>query len=195
MQDNKGAMSKLVSMLLVPFHAEATVLTLTPVEYKSWVYEQNGITYSSVTNDQFDLKLIFYPPVLEAYISSVNNGENPKKAVSKYLKIQKGYYYCDVECLIKYESASAPIKKIDLLNSLKGQLTVVKNNADTLTNAIVECFPSYVMNQPNKLLIMIPNTDTISNYQITIKGSPLHLKDVQLNLSSADIKSFPLIKL
>lgn len=193
-QDNKEKPSVLAK-LLTPFQSDASVLTLTPEEYIAWVYEQNGKTYSNSSNDQFDLKLIFHPPLLEAYRSSVNNGENPKQALSKYLKIQQGYYYCDVECLIKYESASNPIKKTDLLNLISKQLTVVKNSNDTLSNVIVEAFPSLVMNQPNKLLLMIPNADSLSNYQITINGSRLHLKDAQLNLSSLDIKSFPLIKL
>jgi len=193
-QDNKETTLPFAKLLQL-FQSEATVLTLTPEEYVSWVYEQNGITYSSATNDQFDLKLIFYPPLLQAYKSAFTNNENPKDGHVNYVKIQQGYYYCDVECLIKYESASDPIKKTDLLNLLKQQLTVVKNSTDTLSNVIVEPFPSQVMNQPNKLLIMIPDADSLSNYKIILDGSPLHLKDVQLNLSSADIKSFPLIKL
>lgn len=193
-QENKETPA-LLARLIQPFQSEVSVETLTPEAYFSWVYEQNGITYSHTENEQFDLKLIFHPPLLEAYSSAITNNENPKDAVAKYLKIQQGYYYCDVECLVKYESASDPIKKIDLLNLLKKQLAVVKNSNDTLTNVITESFPSYVMNQPNKLLVMIPNADSLSNYKIIINGSSLHLKDVQLNLSSADLNSFPLLKL
>ncbi|ABG58791.1 hypothetical protein [Cytophaga hutchinsonii] len=164
-------------------------------EYVAWVKEQKGITYNSVQNEQFLLSLIFNPPQLEAYSAALLNGEKGEKALSKYLDIQKGYYYCLAECTIKTESASDPIKKTDLLQGLKQQLIVVKNNTDTLPNVITEAFPSYVMNQPNKLLILIPDTDSLSSYQIKIHGSPFHLNDCHLYLSSETIQSFPLIKL
>ncbi len=167
---------------------------LSPEEYVLWVKEQKGITYSSVQNEQFLLNLVFNPPQLEAYSAVLLNGEKGEKALAKYLDIQKGYSYCMAECTIKSESASNPIKKTDLLQVLKQQLIVVKNKSDTVS-VITEAFPSYVMNQPNKLLILIPNTDSLSSYQITIQGSPLNLEDCQLNLSSETIQSFPLIKL
>lgn len=168
---------------------------LNPVEYAAWVKQQKGITCSSVSNDQFLVTLIFNPPQLEAYTAALTNAENPEKEFQKYLSIQKGFYYCTAECTIKAESASNPVKKTALLERLKQQLKVIKNNTDTLSNIITEAFPSYVMNQPNKLLILIPNTDSLSNYHIIIQGSPFNLEDCQLRLSSEHIQSFPLIKL
>ena len=170
-------------------------LNLTPAEYTSWVKEQKGFTYNEVENEQYSVRLIFHPAQLEAYNAAVANDENPKKTLSKYLEIQKQYYYCTAECVVKYESASAPIKKSDLLALLKNQLTVVENNKDTLHTIITEAFPSYVMNQPNKLLILIPNMGSLSSYKINIQGTPFQLQDCTLNLSSDKIQSFPFIKL
>jgi hypothetical protein len=169
--------------------------TLPASEYEDWVKKQNGVTYHSVSGEQFIIRLIFTPPQLEAYNSAVANGQNPKKELNKYLNIQKGFYYCTAECIIKTESASHPIKKTDLLQKIKEQLTVVKNNTDTVSNVITEAFPSYVMNQPNKLLILIPYSDTVSSYKIGINGAPFNIEDCKLNLSSEILKSFPLIKL
>lgn len=169
--------------------------TLNAEEYGLWVIEQKGITYSSVSNNQFSINLIFRPPQLEAYTAAVSNDENPKKSFSKYLEIQSGYYYCTAECTILFESASNPIKKTDLLALMKEQVAVIKNSNDTVTNIITEAFPAHVMNQPNKLLILIPKGDSLSNYKVIIKGSPFNLKDCELNFSSENIKSFPLIKL
>lgn len=168
---------------------------LNPEAYAAWVHEQTGITFNSVSNDQFLISLTFNPPPLEAYSAAVTNGENPAKTLTKYLDIQKGFYYCTAACIIKSESASNPVKKTELLAGLKEGLVVVKNNRDTLSNSITEAFPSYVMNQPNKLLILIPNTDSVSSYQISIHGSRFNLPDCSLNLSSKTIQSFPLIKL
>ncbi len=167
---------------------------LTPSEYITWVEDQKGVTFDSIQTNQFALSLTFHPSQLEAYTAARNNGEDPSTALSKYLDIQKDYYYCTADCFVKYESASSPIKKNDLLALIRQQLTVIKNNDDTLHTIITEAFPSYVMNQPNKLLILIP-ADSTSSYQISISGSAFQARDCRLNVSSTDIQSFPFIKL
>lgn len=192
--ESPNLFSNLAHAVMHPFQG-TSVSILTPQDYITWVQEQRGVTFDSVQNNQFALSLTFHPAQLEAYTSAVNNGEDPKASFSRYLSIQKDYYYCTAECVVKYESASAPINKNELLQLVKQQLTVVENNKDTLRNIITEAFPSYVMNQPNKLLILIPNTDSINSYRITIGGSPFQLKDCRLTLSGDDIHSFPLIKL
>lgn|GEM_PF-2826843 len=192
--ESPNLFSSLLHTIAHPFQ-EKTILTLTPAEYVAWVQEQNGVTFDSVQNAQYTMSLTFHPPRLEAYLGAVNNQEDPKSTHAKYLNIQKDYYYCMAECAVKYESASASINKNDLLEQMKQQLTVVKNNKDTLHNVITEAFPSYIMRQPNKLLILIPNTDSLSSYKVSIAGSPFLLPDCTLNLSRDVIQSFPIIKL
>jgi len=164
-------------------------------EYIQWVSEQKGVTYDSVSNNYFLLDITLNPPPLEAYMATVNNGENPKSEFSKYLDIQKNYYYCTINCTIKNQSVSNPIDKNNLLLSLKNNLVVVKNSKDTLSDVITESFPSYVMNQPNKILVLIPRDDSSLGYVIKIKGASYQLKDCQLTLSKDDLQSFPEIKL
>jgi hypothetical protein len=168
---------------------------LSVYEYINWVKDQQGVTCDSVGNDHFSIQLTLNPPQLEAYMATVNNGENPKSEFSKYLSIQKNYYYCTVNCIAKDQSVNKPVDKNELLQSLKQNLLVVKNHTDTLFNVITEPFISYVMNQPNKLLVLIPRDDASEEYIIKIKGAAYQLRDCQLSLSKEDIQSFPSIKL
>lgn len=188
--ENSGAFDHLLHDIKQSFSSSS----LTPAEYTAWVKEQKGVTYNTVSNQQFELSLIFHPPQLEAYNSAVANGSDPKKELKQYLEIQKEYFYCTAGCAVKYESASDPVKKTELLNLLRQQLTVVKNT-DTLRTIITEAFPSQVMNQPNTLLILIPAGTGADSYKIQISGQSLDLEDCTLMLRSSDIQSFPIIKL
>ncbi|MCX6180659.1 MAG: hypothetical protein NT150_01850 [Bacteroidetes bacterium] len=163
-------------------------------EYLEWIKEQKGITFSEKENQKSKISITYKPLALEAALSNVT-AENSEAGYKNYIKAKEGYHYILVESLNKIPSASnLNAGKKELAAYVKNNLLVIENGVDTLTNYIVEEFPSSIMNKPDQLLLLVSKHST-EKIQVVIKSKSIGLEDVKITLTKKQIESFPQIKL
>ena len=168
-------------------------LNLSIPEYWDWIKDHKGETYDEENNEKIQLSIVYKPLVLEAALSAALSGEMTEKSIKKYEKLKKGYHYFELECLWKDNSVVNPLNKNLLLETIRKNIFAC-NNADTLSNLIIELFPSSIVNQPHKLIMLMENTGE-NNISAGIKGQPLGVRDIKITITKEQIKTFPKIKI
>ncbi len=163
-------------------------------EYITWVKSQTALTYSEQENQQSKISILYKPLELEAALSNANQG-NSVDGYKKLLKIKEDYHYILIESLDKIPSASnLNAGKKELLNYVKSHLTVIENETDTLSNPIIEEFPSSIINKPDQLLLLVKK-HSVEKFQVVVDAKKLGLEDVKISLTKKQIESLPHIKL
>jgi hypothetical protein len=168
---------------------------LDGAEYLQWLKEHQGITYDEAENETVSLNILYRALPLESAIS-IESDKNAEAAYQKMRSIKKGFHYLVIECLDKQTSASTVSNsKRELPELIKKNLVVIKNETDTVRFPIIEIFPSQVMNQPGKLIVMVPADSTAKDFQAMIPGKDFGLKTLKIQIKANQFELFPEIKL
>lgn len=161
-------------------------------EYVSWVKQQNGLTFDESEDENSKVSITYKPLVLEAALSV--NGDSLK--LNGAIEAKKDYCYFTVECLNKIPSASNPKeKKAALLKAVRGGLHIIKNEKDTVSNFIIEEFPSSIMNQPDQFIIIVPNDNINTGIRLDVTSHDLGIDDLRISIPKKQFDIFPQIKL
>jgi hypothetical protein len=111
------------------------------------------------------------------------------------LNSKKGFHYFFVECLYKKISAVNNNKRKDYLNYVKEHVYVIKNNTDTLKNIAVEPFISSILNEPDKLMVLVSDENIKGDLTCTINNSALGLNEVKIKIPKKQFDLFPKLKI
>lgn len=161
-------------------------------EYVSWVKQQNGLTFDESENEASRVSITYRPLVLESALSV--NGDSSK--LKGAIEAKKDYLCFTVECLNKIPSASnLKEKKETLLKEIKGNLHIIKNEADTVSNYVIEEFPSSIMNQPDQILILVPKNNINTGIRLDLRSHGLGINDLRISIPKKQFDIFPQIKL
>ena len=188
-QETKSGESKQPAAQVVSFRQDKP---LSISEYQQWLKSQHGITYAEQENEYIMLSVLYKPLKYEAAISG---GASSAEEVEKLMKVKSAYHHLTVECLDKNTSVSKKTNKEALFGQLRESFFVVKNQTDTIKSAVLEIFPASLLNQPHKVMVLIPRDSADKTVRAGIKGSPFGLADVYINIEEEHFKFFPEIKI
>lgn len=161
--------------------------------YEDWLMEQRGVFYDYQEGSDFFISLLFKPIDLEAAQSSLIQN-NEIIDLPKFVKLKKGFHYFTIQCSSKNNSVSGLDSKDKIYNELKKSLYFITGKNDTIRHFNNEFFPSSVMNQPNVMIILIPDGEVNGAIQAGIRGSSFHVNDLKINVSKEALQNLPEIK-
>lgn len=165
---------------------------LTLPRYLQWLRAQKGITYDARENAEVALSLLYKPLVFEA---AVSGGNNSQEELERLMKIKKGYHHLVLEWRDKKTSLGSKTDKEAQFESISKNFFAVKNGGDTLRNVILEFFPATLLNQPHKVMVLIPRDTTDTALKAGVKGEAFGLEDVSVSIRRDQFKLFPEIKI
>jgi len=111
------------------------------------------------------------------------------------LESKKGFHYFFVECLYKKISAVNNNNRKDYLNYVKDHVYIIKNNADTLKNVAVELFASSILNEPDNIMVLVPDGDVRGDLICSINNNALGLKELKIKIPKKQFDLFPKLKI
>jgi len=160
--------------------------SLTINEYMAWLYGQSGMTYTESENQDLKVSLLYRPQVLEAAMA----GETPSEQASK-----NGYLYFELSWLDKKISVSKASGDKERLAAGIRESLLAETGSGVVYNTIVEVFPPVLLNQPGKMLVLVPASSFRDWIELRFRGEKTGLEDAVLRLTGDDIKNLPNLKI
>ena len=160
--------------------------SLTINEYMDWLYDQPGMTYAETGNQDLHISLLYRPQVLEAAMAGEPSGEQASK---------NGYLYFELSWLDRKISVSKASGDRERLAAGIRESLLAETGSGVVYNTIVEVFPPVLLNQPGKMLVLVPASSFRDWIELRFRGERMELKDAVLHLTSDDIKNLPNLKI
>lgn len=166
--------------------------SLTPSEYRNWLLQQRGVAHDKQGNRKVQLSITYHPAKFEAALDRrVKTAEDWEKVWSD----KKEYHFFYIECTEKITSTIRGMKKELLEESLRSNLIIVTGEGDTLTHFFTEFFPSRLVDEPSRLIAIVPQNKIDNSLFARVKGKDFGVRDLQLSISESQLNSFPKIKI
>ncbi len=160
--------------------------SLTINEYMAWLYDQSGMTYTESENQDLKVSLLYRPQVLEAAMA----GETLPEQESK-----NGYLYFELSWLDKKISVNKASGDRERLAAGIRESLLAETGSGVVYNTIVEVFPPVLLNQPGKMLVLVPASSFRDWIELRFRGEKTGLEDAVLRLTGDDIKNLPNLKI
>jgi len=160
--------------------------SLTINEYMAWLYDQSGMTYTESGNQDLKVSLLYRPQVLEAAMA----GETLSQQESK-----SGYLYFELSWLDKKISVNKASGDKERLAAGIRESLLAETGSGVVYNTIVEVFPPVLLNQPGKMLVLVPASSFRDWIELRFRGEKTGLEDAVLRLTGDDIKNLPNLKI
>jgi len=160
--------------------------SLTIEEYMHWLYSRPGMTYAETENQALKLSLLYKPQALETAMAGEASSEQESK---------NGYLYFELSWLDKIVSVNKASGDKERLAAGIRESLLAETGSGVVYNTIVEIFPPVLLNQPGKMLVLVPASSFREWIELRFRGEKMGLEDAVLRLTSDDINSLPKLKL
>lgn len=162
-------------------------------EYGHWLTLQRGLTYAETENEALAVALLYRPLVVEA-ARNMEPGAG-EEALRVAVDLKKDYLYFQLSWQDKIVSVNKASGDKERLAGLIRSSLLVETGSGVVYNAIVEAFPPALLNQPGRMLILVPASSFRDWIELRFRGEKIGLEDAVLRLTSSDINSLPKLKL
>ncbi len=166
--------------------------SLSLPEYRKWLLQQRGIAHDAQGSKNVDLSITYHPATFEAAL------DRRVKSTEDWEKVwfdKKDYHFFYIAYSEKITATLRGVKEELLEESLRSNLIIVTGEGDTLTHFFTEFFPSRLVDEPNRLIAMVPQNMTDKSLSACVRGKDYGVKDIQLSISESQLNSFPKIKI
>ena len=160
--------------------------SLSIEEYMSWLHGRSGITYAETGNQYFNVSLLYRPEVLEAAMAGKTSDEQES---------QSDYLYFELSWLDRKVSVHKTSGDKERLAAAIRESLLAETGSGVVYNTIVEVFPPVLLNQPGKMLVLVPRASFRGWIELRFRGERMGLEDAVLRLTGDDIKNLPKLKL
>ena len=171
----------------------ATSDSLSMDEYSRWLTRQRGLTYSDTENESLRVSLLYTPRAMEAARGMETDSDPDGLKETEALK--RDYLYFELSWLDKVVSVRKNAADKERLAGLIRSSLLVETGSGVVYNPIVETFPPVLLNQPGRMLILVPASSFRDWIELRFRGDKLSLADAVLRLTSDDINNLPKLKL
>lgn len=160
--------------------------SLTLDAYMDWLHAQPGMTYAATGNEHLEVSLLYRPQALEAAVAGKSSGGKASKNDHLYFELS----WHDKKVSVHKTSAD----KEQLVAAIRKSL-LAETGSGVVYNTIIEVFPPVLLNQPGKMLVLIPQKAFRDWIELRFRGERMDLDDAVLRLTSEDINNLPNLKL
>ena len=164
----------------------ATPDSLSIEGYMSWLHGQSGITYAETENKRLNVSLLYRSQELEAAMAGETTGQQESKS---------DYLYFELSWLDKIPSVNKTSGDRERLAAAIRESLLAETGSGVVYNTIVEVFPPVLLNQPGKMLVLVPASSFRDWIELRFRGEKTGLEDAVLRLTGDDIKNLPNLKI
>lgn len=173
-------------------NTDKPILNLKLPEYKLWLEDTTNHLISSITNDSFQVTMMYRPSAFESGLAMMNTQDD-----YKILFQEKNKYHLFVaECLDKRPATAMKLKGgMEFITTLSKGVFLVQNEKDTIL-PIIEVFPSMILNKPSHIYMLIPKDDLKSTYKACLSHPMLGTTEtISIKIDSTILSTLPKLKL
>lgn len=154
--------------------------------YMNWLHSQSGMTYAETGNQDLTISLLYRPQALEEAMAGEVSGEQASK---------RDYLYFELSWLDRKVSVHKTSADKERLAAGIRESLLAETGSGVVYNTIVEVFPPVLLNQPGKMLVLVPRTSFRDWIELRFRGEKMDLEDAVLRLTSDNIKNLPNLKI